>query len=243
MVQPPGGGVDPDPAGSFLRRYSLVGGHAELDPDTLGRAHPPQGVQRAVCPVRCAQPHFPQAKLEQQRGDDRHQSERLGRGRTAGRVRPVEEAAGGDQAPHGQPGRQARLGPRCPAHQQHRADSCCTIEREEQQVRPGAAESHIRAGETHQALRGDAGRSGCEPAEQHVLGRGRYRLPCTRVLARHPVSLSAGLMPGTYPAATAPRRSPRSAGAVPGRAAGLIPSRPAAAAGSAACRHRPPPSS
>ena len=185
VVQPPGGSVDPDPAGSFLRRHLLVGGHAELNPEALGRAQPPQRAQRAVGQVSRAQPHFPQAELEQQRGDDRHQPERLGRGRTAGRMRPVEEAAGGDQAPHGQPGRQARLGPRGPAHQQHRADSRRAVQREEQQVRPGPAKTHVRAGETHQALRGDAGRSRREPAEQHILSYGRYGLPCTRMLARH----------------------------------------------------------
>ena len=162
---------------------------------SAGRSHR-SALERAVCPVRRAQPHFPQAELEQQRGDDRHQPECLGRGRTAGRMRPVEEAAGGDQAPHGQPGRQARLGPRCPAHQQHRADSRCAIQREEQQVRPGPAESHVRAGETHQALRGDAGRSRREPAEQHILGRGRYRLPCTRMLARHASASQEGIRPG-----------------------------------------------
>jgi len=116
VVQPPGGGVDPDPAGSFLRRHLLVGGHAELDPEAFGRAEPPQRAERAVCPVRRALPHFLQAELEQQRGDDWHEPECLGRSRTAGCMRPVEEAAGGDQAPHGQPGRQTRLGPCCPAH-------------------------------------------------------------------------------------------------------------------------------
>ena len=162
---------------------------------SAGRTHR-SAFERAVCAVRRALPHFPQAELEQQRGDHGHQPECLGRGRTAGRMRPVEEAAGGDQAPHGQPGRQARLGSRCAAHQQHRADSRCAIQREEQQVRPGPAESHVRAGETHQALRGDAGRSRREPAEQHVLGRRRYRLPCTRVLARHASASQEGIRPG-----------------------------------------------
>ena len=87
----------------------------------------------------------------------------------------------------------------------------------------GPRRAHVVAGEPGQALGGDPGRHAREPAEQHVLGGRRCRLPRTRVLAGHRQPLRSGMRPG--PIQRRPRRaaSARQAAAVPGRAAALAP--------------------
>jgi hypothetical protein len=85
-----------------------------------------------------AQPEFPQAELEQKGRDDGHQPERLGGGRAVRGVRPVEGARGSDQTPDGQAGSQARFSPSGAADEQHRTNAGRAVERQEEQVRPGA---------------------------------------------------------------------------------------------------------
>jgi hypothetical protein len=178
--------VDPDMPGGCLRRHLLVGGHAYLDSDAFGRVQPAPGAQRAAGPAgQCTQSEFSQAELEQQGRHDRHQPEGLRCGRAARGVRPVEGARGGNQAPDGQAGGEARFGPGRAAHEQHCADTGRAVQREEQQVRPGAAQLHIGAGEAGQALRGDPRGDGREPAQQDILSDGRGSFPRVHVLAGH----------------------------------------------------------
>jgi len=148
----------------------------------------------SLLPVRpaSARSEFPQAELEQQGRHDRHQPERLRCGRAARGVRPVERARGGNQAPDGQAGGEARFGPGRAAHEQHRAHAGRAVQREEQQVWPGTGQLHVGAGESGQALRGDPRGDGREPAQQDVLGDGRGSFPRLRVLAGHRSDLRRG---------------------------------------------------
>jgi len=133
----------------------------------------------SLLPVRpaSARSEFPQAELEQQGRHDRHQPERL---------------RGGNQAPDGQAGGEARFGPGRAAHEQHRAHAGRAVQREEQQVWPGTGQLHVGAGESGQALRGDPRGDGREPAQQDVLGDGRGSFPRLRVLAGHRSDLRRG---------------------------------------------------
>ncbi len=140
LVQPPGREVDPDSAGGGLRGHMVIGGQPQLDADPLGRVQPAQRGQPPVSPAR-PQLEFPQRELEQDGRDHRHEAERLRGGRAPRGVREVEARGGGDQAPHGQAGRQAGFGSRGPAGQQHRAHPGRPVQGQEQQVRPCAAQA------------------------------------------------------------------------------------------------------
>ena len=179
LVQPPGGEVDPDAAGGGLGGDLVIGGQPQLDADPFGRVQPAQRGQPPVGPAR-PQLEFPQRELEQDGRDHRHEAERLRGGRAPRGVREVEGRGGGDQAPHGQAGRQAGFGSRGPAGQQDRAHPGRAVQGQEQQVRPWPGQAHVVAGEPGQALGADPGGHAREPAEQHVLGGRRSRLPAAR---------------------------------------------------------------
>ena len=180
LVQPPGSLLGPDAAGGCLRRDALVGGEQPLHADALGRVQPAQRGHLPVCPARGPLPQLPQRELEQDGADDGHEPEGLGGSGAVRRVGPVEAGGGRDQAPDGQAGRQPGFGPRGAAGQQHRADPGCSVQGEEQQVRPGSAQAHVVARESGQALGGDPGGDRGEPAEQQVLGSGCRRFPRVR---------------------------------------------------------------
>jgi hypothetical protein len=71
------------------------------------------------------------------------------------------------------------------ADEQYRADSRRAVQRQEQQVRPGAGQLHVGPGEPGQALRGYSRGDRREPAEQDVLGHRRGPFPRVGVLSGH----------------------------------------------------------
>jgi len=185
VVQPPGGGVDPDPAGSFLRRYPLVGGHAELDPDALGRRS-----HRSAFSVRSAR-FAVRSRISRRQnsnssaaitGISPNASGAAGRLGACVQLKKLLAATRPHTASRGARPGSARA---APAHQQHRADSCRAIEREEQQVGPGPRRAMFERAKPTRPCAEMPAAVDANPAEQRVLGRGRYCLPCTRVLARH----------------------------------------------------------
>ena len=170
LVQPPGCLLGPDAAGGRLSRDVLVGREQPLHADALGRIQPAHRGHLPVCPARRPLPQFPQGELEQDGADDGHQPERLGGTGAVRRVGPVEAGGGGDQAPDGQAGREPGFGPRGAPGQQHGADAGRAVQGQEQQIRPGSGQAHVFPREPGQALGGDPGGDGGEPAEQQVLG-------------------------------------------------------------------------
>ena len=183
LVQPPGGLLGPDAAGGCLRRHVLVGGEHPLHADALGRVQPAHRPDLPVCPARCRCRSSRRVNSNRTARDDGHQRERLGGAGAVRRVGAVEAGGGRDQAPDGQAGREPGFGPRGAAGQQHGADAGRAVQGEEQQVRPGSGQAHVVAGEPGQALGGDPGGDGGEPAEQQVLGGRRRRLPRVRPAA------------------------------------------------------------
>ena len=204
LVQAPGGLLGPHPAGRGLRRQVLVGGERPLHPEPLDGVQPAHRPDPPVGAARLALAQFAQGELEQDGGDDGHHRERLGGAGPVRRVAGVEGGGGRDQPPDGQAGAEPRLVPRGAARQQHGADAGRAVQGEEQQVRPGAGQAHVRAGEPGQALGGDPGGDRGEPAEQQVLeGRRRY-LPRRRPPAhRRPARLAGRPVPAACGRCTA----------------------------------------